>query len=80
VSFILLFTDWICWSTFTDCLLVSLPADINVWLASEEAAFLKDKYIFANWDVEELKARKEEIVEKKLFEMWLQGVPFEVEA
>jgi hypothetical protein len=47
-----------------------------VWLASEEAAFLKGKYVFANWDVDELMQRKEEIQETRLFEMWLQGVPF----
>ena len=40
---------------------VSLPADFMVWLASSEAAFLKGRYVWANWDVEEMLARKEEI-------------------
>jgi hypothetical protein len=52
-----------------------LPADTFVWAASPEAAFLNGKYIFANWDVKELKARQNEIKEKKLLEMWLAGVP-----
>jgi hypothetical protein len=41
---------------------------------------LKGKYLFANWDVNELIQKKEEILEKRLFEMWLQGVPFKPEA
>ena len=40
---------------------VSLPADFIVWVAGEEAAFLAGKFVFANWDIDELKARKEEI-------------------
>lgn len=54
--------------------LEALPADTFVWAASPEATFLNGKYIFANFDVEELKARQEEIKEKKLLEMWLMGV------
>lgn len=41
---------------------VSLPADFLVWIASPEAAFLKDKIVFAAWDVDELKDREKEIV------------------
>ncbi|KAK1139251.1 hypothetical protein N8T08_001181 [Aspergillus melleus] len=41
---------------------ISLPADFLVWVASPEAAFLKNKIVFASWDVEELKAREKEIV------------------
>ena len=43
-------------------LLVSLPADFLVWIASPEAEFLKNKIVFASWDVEELKDRKKEIL------------------
>lgn len=46
-----------------------------VWLSSPEAAFLSGKYTFANWDVEELKMRQEEIKGTKLLEMWLHGFP-----
>lgn len=46
-----------------------------VWAASREAAFLKGKYVFANWDAEELMARKDEIVRDKLLETWLVGHP-----
>ncbi|KAH9230241.1 hypothetical protein K456DRAFT_1918798 [Colletotrichum gloeosporioides 23] len=35
---------------------ISLPSDFLVWAASQEAAFLNGKFVFANWDVEELKA------------------------
>ncbi|KAF1937836.1 NAD(P)-binding protein [Clathrospora elynae] len=40
---------------------VGLPAAFCVWLASPEAVFLKGKFVWANWDVEELKERKAEI-------------------
>ncbi|KAJ5198047.1 uncharacterized protein N7498_007164, partial [Penicillium cinerascens] len=41
---------------------ISLPADFLVWIVSPEADFLRNKIVFASWDVDELKARKKEIV------------------
>ena len=32
-----------------------------VWLASPEAAFLKGKLVWANWDVDELKSQAQDI-------------------
>jgi NAD(P)-dependent dehydrogenase (short-subunit alcohol dehydrogenase family) len=49
---------YVCLLTF---LIVSLPADMILWLASEEAAFLHGKFVWVNWDVEELKAKRSEI-------------------
>ena len=40
---------------------VELPADFSVWLGSKEAAFLDGRYVWSNWDVEELKMMEEEI-------------------
>ncbi|KAI9788355.1 MAG: hypothetical protein M1816_006958 [Peltula sp. TS41687] len=40
---------------------VELPGAFSVWLASGHADFLKGKYIWANWDVDELKQREKEI-------------------
>jgi len=37
------------------------PAHFLVWLASPEAAFLRGRLVWANWDVEELKSQAEEI-------------------
>ncbi|KAH8884031.1 NAD(P)-binding protein [Thozetella sp. PMI_491] len=54
---------------------VSLPSDFLVWAASEEAAFLRNKYVFANWDVDELKARKEEIQSGLELTLGLNGFP-----
>ncbi|KAK6000899.1 hypothetical protein QM012_002982 [Aureobasidium pullulans] len=34
---------------------IELPADFAVWAASEEAKFLNGKFVWANWDVDELK-------------------------
>lgn len=54
---------------------VSLPAGFNVWLASPEARFLKGRFLWANWDVEELRAQEEEIESGKL-SFGLVGWPF----
>ncbi|EEU34499.1 uncharacterized protein NECHADRAFT_55027 [Fusarium vanettenii 77-13-4] len=40
---------------------VELPGQFYVWLASPEAKFLKDKFVWANWDAQELLERAEEI-------------------
>ena len=54
---------------------VALPAHFCVWLASEEARFLKSKFVWANWDVDELLERREEIPNSRLFTWVLDGVP-----
>ena len=57
-------------------LLVSLPATFYVWLASTEAKFLKGKFLWSNWDVDELKARSKEIEETQQLNIDLVGWPF----
>lgn len=57
--------------------LVSLPASFNVWLASPEARFLKGKFLWANWDVDELKAQAKEIESSTRLSIGLVGWPFE---
>ncbi|KAM0478733.1 hypothetical protein ACHAP7_005880 [Fusarium lateritium] len=54
--------------------LVELPAHFMVWLASEEAKFLKGKFVWANWDAEELLARADETQSSMLLEVTLNGV------
>jgi NAD(P)-dependent dehydrogenase (short-subunit alcohol dehydrogenase family) len=39
-----------------------LSGGLGVWLTTEEAKFLNGRYVSANWDVDELVARREEIV------------------
>jgi len=39
---------------------VNLPGHFCVWLASEEAAFLAGRFLWASWDVEELQAMEKE--------------------
>jgi NAD(P)-dependent dehydrogenase (short-subunit alcohol dehydrogenase family) len=56
---------------------VSLPASFNVWVASPEARFLRGKYIWANWDVDELKEKKKEIEGTPLLSLGLIGWPFQ---
>lgn len=54
---------------------VALPGQFNLWLASPEAEFLKGKFIWVNWDVEELKALAGEIKGSALLKIDLHGVP-----
>lgn len=64
------------WDIELTLTLVSLPASFIVWLASPEARFLKGKYLWANWDVDELKAREKEIEESMYLNIALGGWPF----
>ena len=44
-------------------------------MASEEAEFLNGRYVWANWDVEELKERKGEILgDAGLLTLSLEGI------
>ncbi|KAI1382112.1 NAD(P)-binding protein [Hypoxylon crocopeplum] len=54
---------------------INLPAHFLVWAASKEADFLKNKFVFAGWDVDELKARKEEIAQSPELLLGLNGFP-----
>ncbi|PYH87416.1 putative NADP(+)-dependent dehydrogenase [Aspergillus ellipticus CBS 707.79] len=55
---------------------ISLPADFMVWLASPEAGFLSGRQVWANWDVEELKDKKEEILGGVDLTAGVYGWPF----
>jgi hypothetical protein len=54
----------------------SLPAHFSVWLASPEARFLKGKFLWTNWDVDELKAQAKEIEATDKFSVKMVGYPF----
>jgi NAD(P)-dependent dehydrogenase (short-subunit alcohol dehydrogenase family) len=53
---------------------VQLSGQFVVWLASDEANFLRGRFVWANWDVEELVARKQEFeADKDLLKIGLIG-------
>ncbi|KAE8454263.1 hypothetical protein EG329_005188 [Mollisiaceae sp. DMI_Dod_QoI] len=52
-----------------------LPAAFCLWLVSQESEFLRGRFVWANWDVGELMARAEEIKEKDLLTIALNGWP-----
>ncbi|KAI1074438.1 hypothetical protein F5B20DRAFT_440010 [Whalleya microplaca] len=54
---------------------VQLPAHFLVWMTSPEAAFLRGRCIWANWDVEELKAQKDKITEGLFMTTGTKGLP-----
>ncbi|EPS33805.1 hypothetical protein PDE_08767 [Penicillium oxalicum 114-2] len=54
-----------------------LPGDFMVWLTSAEADFLNGRSVWANWDVDELKAKANEINSGLLLTAGVYGWPFE---
>lgn len=54
----------------------NLPASFYVWLASPEASFLKGKFVWSGWDVNELKEMRDKIEGTKWLSIGLQGWPF----
>ncbi|KAI9643580.1 hypothetical protein NHQ30_008201 [Ciborinia camelliae] len=54
---------------------VQLPAHFLVWMASPEAAFLRGRCAWANWDVEELKAQKSMVLESLFMTAGFKGLP-----
>lgn len=56
---------------------MSLPGDASVWAATPAANFLHGRFIWSNWDVDELIQRKGEIVSQDgMLKIGLQGVEF----
>ena len=54
---------------------VNLPASFVVWIASSEAEFLKGKFVWSNWDVDELKAKMEHFANSNDLTLGLIGWP-----
>lgn len=55
---------------FTD---IDLSANFILWATTLEADFLKGRFAWVNWDIDELKARRSEILEKDLLKYTLGG-------
>jgi len=55
---------------------VALAANFTLWLTSPEAAFLNGRFAWSNWDVNELKARADEIQNSPMLTMNIVGWPF----
>ncbi|RFU76496.1 short-chain dehydrogenase [Trichoderma arundinaceum] len=51
----------------------ALTGDFTAWLASEEASFLAGRFVWVNWDYQQLIDRKQEILDKNLFKTSLLG-------
>ena len=51
-----------------------LPGSYCVWLSTPDADFLKGRFVYVNWDVNELKAKKEKIVREHLLTLTVRGM------
>jgi len=54
---------------------VQLPAHFTVWLASDDAKFLKGRFVWASWDIEEMKTKEKLITQGETWTTGLQGWP-----
>jgi hypothetical protein len=54
-------------------LAAELAADFSVWLMSEEAQFLQNRFLYVNWDVDDLLAMKERIEGENLLTIGVRG-------
>ena len=52
---------------------MELAQGATIYLTTKDAAFLSGRFVFANWSVDELEARKEEIVEKDLLKFAIKA-------
>ena len=55
-------------------MLADLAGNFYVWLASPEASFLRGKFVWVNWDVDELKALKDKILDEDLLNIDMKGL------
>ena len=55
---------------------MELPAHFAVWLCSQEASFLRGRFLWCNWDVEELKEKQAEIDESLVLTANCIGWPY----
>lgn len=59
------------------CSVGALPGDFTVWLASHQADFLAGRFVWANWDVEQMKEKKSLLeADSTLLTFGLGGWPF----
>lgn len=60
----------------TDRTSADLPGHFCVWLCSSDADFLKGRTVFANWDVDEMKAMADKIKKSQSLVLTLEGFPW----
>lgn len=53
--------------------IAELAADFVVWLNTPEASFLQNRFLYANWDVQELLLRRSEIMDENLLTIGVRG-------
>jgi NAD(P)-dependent dehydrogenase (short-subunit alcohol dehydrogenase family) len=51
----------------------ALAGQFFAWAATDEAEFLRDRFVWAEWDIAELEAKKDEIIEKDLLLITIDG-------
>ena len=54
-----------------------LSGDSAVWATSKEGGFLKGKFVWVNWDVDELKQQAEKVQSTLLLSLGLDGWPLQ---
>lgn len=52
---------------------VELAGQFFAWAATDEAEFLNGRFLWAEWDIEELKGRKKDILDEDLLLLTIDG-------
>ena len=56
---------------------MNLAAHFLVWIASPEAQWIRGKMVWSNWDVDEIQAKKEEILKDPAYlNIGMNGWPY----
>jgi len=65
--------------TSADSSLVKLPAHFLLWMTSPEAKFLNGRFVWCNWDVDQLKAKAKELeTSPQMLTSNILGWPFQL--
>ena len=54
-------------------IIAELSSGVCLYLCSKQAKFLNGRYMSANWDVDKLEAKKDEILSKDLLKFHIKG-------
>jgi hypothetical protein len=54
----------------------TLPANFMVWLTQPKTKFLKGRFVWVNWDVDELCQQEKQIAESSIMTVNTVGWPF----
>jgi hypothetical protein len=59
--------------SYSKLIVATLSAAVSVWLCSPQADFLSGRFLDARWDMEQVVARKQEILQRDWLKLAIAG-------